>query len=171
MSGLAKKRRLSTPEQESFSTAIDVEDALMSAPAPSSIMRGAIAAFAYTGRSTRSVSKRLKAEDSDVKMEIDELPPVLSSPVKKEPKSPMVKRSLTATATALRKPKPIQMDLAVPHAEPKNWKQVYGLIEEMRRELVAPVDTMGCASAMLEETDPKVRLSRPPLCLLNEQPC
>ncbi|KAG8853366.1 DNA N-glycosylase and apurinic/apyrimidinic (AP) lyase [Tulasnella sp. 330] len=162
MSARVKKRRLSTPaEEDNSSSTLDIEDTLMLPPS-SSKMRGAVAAFAYSGRSTRSVSKRFKAEGPDVKMEREELNAVPLSPIKKGPDFITFTRTLnapTTTASALspRKSKPIQMDLVVPHPEPKNWKKAYDLIEEMRKEIVAPVDTMGCASAMLEETDPRTQ--------------
>ncbi|KAF8610747.1 DNA glycosylase [Ceratobasidium sp. AG-I] len=50
--------------------------------------------------------------------------------------------------TSPRKQKPIVMELDTPHPTPDNWRKQYTLIEEMRAELEAPVDTMGCASSM-----------------------
>lgn len=56
-----------------------------------------------------------------------------------------------------RKQKPIVMELKTPHATPENWKKQYTLIEEMRAQVEAPVDTMGCASAMTGVGPLKVR--------------
>ncbi|EEB92767.1 hypothetical protein MPER_08677 [Moniliophthora perniciosa FA553] len=52
-----------------------------------------------------------------------------------------------------RKPKPIPQSLEKPHPAPENWKQVYDTIKEMRKNIVAPVDTMGS----VKEVDPKTR--------------
>ncbi|KAG9035380.1 DNA N-glycosylase and apurinic/apyrimidinic (AP) lyase [Tulasnella sp. JGI-2019a] len=145
MSGLVKKRRLSTPEQDSSAAAVDVEDAMM--PTSSSKIRGVASAFTYTGRSTRSASKRLKSEALEASPAPVEDPQTLS---------PLAKTKM-AVSVSPRKSKPIQIDLAVPHLEPKNWEKVYNIIKDMRKEIVAPVDTMGCASAMLEEAEPKIQ--------------
>jgi len=48
------------------------------------------------------------------------------------------------------------MELDKPHPEPANWRPVYKKIEEMRSQIVAPVDTMGCHTPMLEEGEPRV---------------
>jgi endonuclease-3 len=55
-----------------------------------------------------------------------------------------------------KKPKPIQQSLDIPHPAPTRWKEVYDSIKEMRAQIIAPVDTMGCESAQHKETDPKV---------------
>jgi endonuclease-3 len=39
---------------------------------------------------------------------------------------------------------------------PKDWKTIWDKIEEMRKENVAPVDTMGC-STLAENTSPEVK--------------
>ena len=48
------------------------------------------------------------------------------------------------------------MELDKPHPEPSNWRVVYEKIESMRSQIIAPVDTMGCHTPMLEEGDPAV---------------
>ncbi|TFK66771.1 DNA glycosylase [Pluteus cervinus] len=53
------------------------------------------------------------------------------------------------------KQKPIQLALETPHPAPEKWREVYDLITEMRKRSIAPVDTMGCASAQLKESEPK----------------
>ncbi|QRW15325.1 HhH-GPD superfamily base excision DNA repair protein [Ceratobasidium sp. AG-Ba] len=54
-----------------------------------------------------------------------------------------------------RKKKAIAMELDKPHPAPPNWERQYKLIEEMRANVQAPVDTMGCCSYMSNEGDPK----------------
>ncbi|KAF5344263.1 hypothetical protein D9758_012313 [Tetrapyrgos nigripes] len=56
-----------------------------------------------------------------------------------------------------KKSKPIPSSLETPHPAPDNWKTVYDKIKEMRSKVVAPVDTMGCDQAHLQEADPKNR--------------
>ncbi|KAL0563726.1 alpha,alpha-trehalase nth1 [Marasmius crinis-equi] len=56
-----------------------------------------------------------------------------------------------------RKQKPIPQSLKTPHPAPENWKEVYDKIREMRKDIVAPVDTMGCDQAQSREEDPKNR--------------
>ena len=46
----------------------------------------------------------------------------------------------------------------MPHPAPAHWEEVYHAIEDMRKDKTAPVDTMGCHTPALEETDPKVSL-------------
>lgn len=38
---------------------------------------------------------------------------------------------------------------------PPNWEEIYALTREMRNEMVAPVDTMGCASLADRKASPK----------------
>ncbi|KAG9120513.1 DNA N-glycosylase and apurinic/apyrimidinic (AP) lyase [Ceratobasidium sp. 392] len=52
------------------------------------------------------------------------------------------------TNTSPRKQKKIVMELDKPHPAPPNWERQYKLIEEMRANVQAPVDTMGCCKAM-----------------------
>ncbi|KAF9265935.1 DNA glycosylase [Marasmius fiardii PR-910] len=56
-----------------------------------------------------------------------------------------------------RKSKPIPQSLKKPHPAPENWREVYGKIKEMRKTVIAPVDTMGCHQAQTAEQDPKNR--------------
>ena len=51
----------------------------------------------------------------------------------------------------------IKIALDVPHPTPEHWEEVYSAIQEIRRRIPAPVDTMGCEQAQTRETDPKVR--------------
>ncbi|KAG2359729.1 DNA glycosylase [Suillus spraguei] len=55
------------------------------------------------------------------------------------------------------KQKPIPRSLDTPHPAPPHWEEVYDLIKEMRAQVVAPVDTMGCEQAQHKEKDPKNR--------------
>ena len=41
--------------------------------------------------------------------------------------------------------------------EPKHWKEIWKGIEQMRKETVAPVDTMGCAEVHDKTAEPKVQ--------------
>ena len=52
--------------------------------------------------------------------------------------------------------KAISQSLATPHPSPRNWRETYDVIKDMRSRFVAPVDTMGCDMAQYKETDPKV---------------
>jgi len=54
-----------------------------------------------------------------------------------------------------KKHKPIQQALETPHPPPARWSETYGTIKDMRSRIVAPVDTMGCSRAQLEETIPQ----------------
>lgn len=146
MSSTNKKRRLSASEYQ-LSPAVDVEDAV-SPTGTSTKLKSLVSAFAYDGPSTRSATKRVKVEETTRS---------IRRVVSKTEKSP------TKAGATPKKQKSIQMDLEVPHAVPKDWEAVYLAIKEMRKDIVAPVDTMGCASAMLEETDPRVSM-RKALC-------
>lgn len=55
-----------------------------------------------------------------------------------------------------KKQKPIVQALETPHPTPARWSEAYNAIREMRSRIVAPVDTMGCNRAQLEETVPQV---------------
>lgn len=52
--------------------------------------------------------------------------------------------------------KAITQSLDTPHPSPRNWRETYDAIKDMRSRFVAPVDTMGCDMAQYKETDPKV---------------
>ena len=67
-----------------------------------------------------------------------------------------------------KKSKPLRLVLDTPHPEPENWRIVYDEIREMRKRHVAPVETMGCASAQLQEKDPKVQLLHISESILND---
>ncbi|KAL8681741.1 MAG: hypothetical protein Q9224_006831, partial [Gallowayella concinna] len=38
---------------------------------------------------------------------------------------------------------------------PANWQEIYGLVQEMRRKILAPVDTMGCESLAEDTRSPR----------------
>ncbi|KAL8669501.1 MAG: hypothetical protein Q9168_005914, partial [Polycauliona sp. 1 TL-2023] len=40
-------------------------------------------------------------------------------------------------------------------APPANWEEVYSLVQEMRKKIIAPVDTMGCESLAEETRSPR----------------
>ncbi len=40
---------------------------------------------------------------------------------------------------------------------PANWEEIYGLVQEMRKRILAPVDTMGCESLAEDHLSPRVR--------------
>ncbi|KAG1778392.1 DNA glycosylase [Suillus placidus] len=75
----------------------------------------------------------------------------LEEPVSEEDTSSRVK------AKSSKKPKPIPQSLDTPHPAPPRWKEAYDSIKEMRAQIVAPVDTMGCEQAQHKEKDPKNR--------------
>ena len=52
--------------------------------------------------------------------------------------------------------KAITQSLDTPHPSPRNWRETYDAIKDMRSRFVAPVDTMGCDMAQYKETDLKV---------------
>jgi endonuclease III len=93
----------------------------------------------------RTRSKRAKVESPPPESPEQSL----ATPIKKP-------RNTKPVATSAKKPKPIQTSLDTPHAAPTQWEAVYELIKEMRKGMSAPVDTMGCAHAMTNETDPRV---------------
>ena len=55
-----------------------------------------------------------------------------------------------------KKQKPIVQALKTPHPTPARWCEAYNAIKDMRSRIIAPVDTMGCNRAQLEETVPQV---------------
>lgn len=65
--------------------------------------------------------------------------------------------SLRVKAKSSKKHKPIPQSLDTPHPAPPRWKEAYDSIKEMRAQIVAPVDTMGCEQAQHKEKDPKNR--------------
>ncbi|KAK1215676.1 alpha,alpha-trehalase nth1 [Marasmius sp. AFHP31] len=62
---------------------------------------------------------------------------------------------LTSPSKSPRKQKPIRQSLDKPHPAPENWQEVYKKIREMRKHVVAPVDTMGCDQAQSVEQNPQ----------------
>ena len=42
---------------------------------------------------------------------------------------------------------------------PANWEEIYETVKEMRRHVLAPVDTMGCETLAEDNRTPRVRLS------------
>ena len=42
---------------------------------------------------------------------------------------------------------------------PANWQEIYDAVKEMRKKVLAPVDTMGCETLAEEHLSPRVRLS------------
>jgi hypothetical protein len=72
----------------------------------------------------------------------------------------VVTKTATTKAKSLRttKKKAILHALDTPHPAPPRWRETYEAIAEMRRQVLAPVDGMGCANAGDNEQDPKVRV-------------
>lgn len=143
------KRPLAATRESELTPKHEDDEEDVAGPSNSAMLKTAVAAFAYSaGPSTRSASKRLKVEVKEETLAV-------------LPATPLKKRKLDvkpSPSPSPRKQKPIQMELDIPHATPKNWEKVYSMIKEMRKDVVAPVDTMGCASAMAEEIDPKASL-------------
>ncbi|KAL5636213.1 hypothetical protein ACGC1H_004882 [Rhizoctonia solani] len=133
----------STKDEESDSelTELDEDDEFKPEEKPS------LGKFAYSGpsRPKRTPGKvQVKLEDmDDIKLH------KASSSTKKGSKS--TKKEPVSSSPTKKKPpkqKPIVMELAKPHPAPPNWENQYALIEEMRANIDAPVDTMGCAKSM-----------------------
>ncbi|QRV86771.1 HhH-GPD superfamily base excision DNA repair protein [Ceratobasidium sp. AG-Ba] len=129
------------PKSESESSLTSLDDSEYDeAPGPSAGMN--ISKFAYSASrprrpaSVKTPLKKLKIEDE---AETEEVKPKTktqkTSPTKKLNASP-------------RKKKGIVMELDKPHPAPPNWEKQYKLIEEMRENIQAPVDTMGCCKSM-----------------------
>jgi len=72
----------------------------------------------------------------------------------------VVTKTATTKAKSLQttKKKAILHALDTPHPAPPRWRETYEAIAEMRRQVLAPVDGMGCANAGDNEQDPKVRV-------------
>ncbi|KZP13803.1 DNA glycosylase [Athelia psychrophila] len=64
-------------------------------------------------------------------------------------------RAAKSTSSSPRKPKAVKQTLETPHPAPPHWQETYDTIKEMRAQIVAPVDTMGCDRAQLKESEPK----------------
>jgi len=69
----------------------------------------------------------------------------------------VVTKTATTKAKSLQttKKKAILHALDTPHPAPPRWRETYEAIAEMRRQVLAPVDGMGCANAGDNEQDPK----------------
>lgn len=76
------------------------------------------------------------------------------TPFKSEHLSEFVPQTASPSPSK-KKQKPIPQSLATPHPAPEHWKEVYDTITAMRKDIVAPVDSMGCAMAGLTEESPK----------------
>lgn len=98
-----------------------------------------------SGETTSHVSTSVKVEDAGDSDVVH---------LKATKRTRTVKRETTSSP---RKVKLIPQALDVPHPAPQNWREAYDTIKEMRSNIVAPVDTMGCDRAQLEEMEPQVR--------------
>ncbi|KZP16319.1 hypothetical protein FIBSPDRAFT_958051 [Athelia psychrophila] len=112
-------------------------------------------------------SKRVKREDMGVKLEDMGLPDLedfmqeAEKPAKTSAKAKAKStRAAKSTSSSPRKPKAVKQTLETPHPAPPHWKETYDTIKEMRAQIVAPVDTMGCDRAQLKESEPKYRQRR-----------
>lgn len=116
----------------------------------------------------------------EVKQEIEDIEEAVSGPSvsldaqdnEPRPQTPKRKRTRKAVeplnSPSPRKKKSIKMALDTPHPAPAHWRETYDKIKEMREMYVAPVDTMGCDTARLRETDPKVSVHCPSVTFLAE---
>ncbi|KAG8952866.1 DNA N-glycosylase and apurinic/apyrimidinic (AP) lyase, partial [Tulasnella sp. 408] len=153
---MGRKRTASVSLEES--APLDLEDSLSPPPPASSKFLQALSGYAYkaAGPGTRTRSKRVKLEETDESLpesllaDEPKAEPVEAAPAKR-------KAAKVAGTPSPRKPKPIQKELDVPHAAPPHWRETYDLIKEMREKISAPVDTMGCASAMKDEVNEQSR--------------
>ncbi|KAK1217671.1 alpha,alpha-trehalase nth1 [Marasmius sp. AFHP31] len=121
-----------------------------------------------TSTETERPAKRVKLEEHDdsefVQGSSQDLAPELAeeTPKKKgrarKTTSVVVENKetiLTSPSKSPRKQKPIRQSLEKPHPAPENWQEVYEKIREMRKHVVAPVDTMGCDQAQSVEQNPQ----------------
>jgi endonuclease-3 len=110
----------------------------------------------------------LDADESLLDLEDLEYNPTSTpSPKKKQTRTPRKAKvdyaspsgSATPSKRAVKSPKkakPVPQLPKIPHSAPHNWRETYDVITQMRASFVAPVDTMGCQRAQLEETIPEV---------------
>ncbi|KAF8172076.1 DNA glycosylase [Pholiota molesta] len=98
----------------------------------------------YSPTSTPSPKKKKQARTPSKAKEDSASPSGSATPSKRAVKSP-------------KKPKPVPQLPKIPHPAPHNWRETYDAITQMRASFVAPVDTMGCQRAQLEETIPENR--------------
>lgn len=105
--------------------------------------------FAY---STSSPSKRRAVSThSNVKTEDD-----FSGDLTSETASTSTSKAKPKSRRPTKKKVPV-LALDVPHLAPPRWREIYETITEMRKQVLAPVDGMGCGNAGDAEEDPKVR--------------
>ncbi|KAJ8093384.1 alpha,alpha-trehalase nth1 [Marasmius tenuissimus] len=122
-----------------------------------------------TETETERPTKRVKLEEHDdsefVQGSSQDLTPLAEETPKKRKKARKTtsvvaesKETMLASPSPSktpRKQKPIRQSLEKPHPAPDHWQEVYEKIREMRRHIVAPVDTMGCDQAQSVEQNPQ----------------
>ncbi|KAF8959767.1 DNA glycosylase [Flammula alnicola] len=113
-------------------------------------------------RLSKRVKTEVKAETiadlEDLKVTPGSTPTKTSRPT--EPSNAIASGSSTPLKRDVKSPKKVKavpQTLDKPHPAPPNWRETYDTIKQMRSRFVAPVDTMGCQQAQVEETDPKNR--------------
>ncbi|KAK4048714.1 alpha,alpha-trehalase nth1 [Microbotryomycetes sp. JL221] len=106
---------------------------------PSTPPSAAISPRRSTRSTPRATSSSIKDEDEEFLELADEV-------------KPRVKRRQSSASP--RKPKPHVEKLDKPHPEPKKWLQQYEVIEQQRKRIVAPVDTMGCEQGGRDRNEP-----------------
>jgi hypothetical protein len=127
---------------------LEVEEEGTSALRSARTMRGKLQSFSFTA------SAKIEGT-TGMFLLVPILSPILtydrdttSNTPKKRKRSPS---PVTMTSkSSPRKSKVYKMELDTPHLPPTNWRVTYHAIEEMRKEKVAPVDTMGCHVPMLD---------------------
>ncbi|KAI0728835.1 DNA glycosylase [Fomitopsis betulina] len=103
---------------------------------------------------TADLTTLVKVEDTSEETElqlVDSAPPSKGSSAKRKPSARVKKEG----SVSPKKQKLIVQALETPHPTPARWSEAYNAIKEMRERIVAPVDTMGCNRAQLEETIPQ----------------
>lgn len=106
-------------------------------------------------RAKHSGSVKVKSEDLHPSAD-ESVTPTTPKPTRALKSELRKAKSMKLESPSPRKKKLIKMSLEVPHPTPPLWEEQYNAMMEMRRKYVAPVDTMGCDTAQLRETDPKV---------------
>ncbi|KAG8924313.1 DNA N-glycosylase and apurinic/apyrimidinic (AP) lyase [Tulasnella sp. 418] len=136
---------------------IDIEDA---APTQKKLP-ASISALAYSTPSSSTRSKRIKVEETDNHSQASyastsaaQSTSNLSHAMRSQKKMAQAPEPRDTGSSSPRKKK-IQMELEVPLEAPPKWQEVYDLIKQMRDEVEAPVDSMGCAAVMRDEPNPK----------------
>lgn len=137
-------------EDEESSLSPISSDASLASPPPRKRRRDAAAASAptptttVTVRESTRVSPRKKAVNREEQVEIEDAIP-----------NPKAKKS-----KARRQPAKEVIDHATGEVKvhpPPNWEEVYDAVKEMRKRVLAPVDTMGCERLADEALSPQVR--------------